>query len=51
MTWLGYEAPLWADVFNPDKSVGSDNLAKIGAQKLDGFFNGVGAAHEVGQRG
>jgi alpha-beta hydrolase superfamily lysophospholipase len=47
VTWLGYEAPQTADVLNPDKSVGSDNLAKIGAQKLDGFFNGVGAAHEV----
>jgi hypothetical protein len=47
VTWLGYEAPQTADVLNPDKSVGSDNLAKIGAQKLDGFLNGIGASHDL----
>ncbi|WP_344857353.1 alpha/beta hydrolase [Amycolatopsis ultiminotia] len=47
VTWIGYEAPQTADVLNPDKSVASDGLAKIGAQKLDGFLNGIGAAHNA----
>ncbi|PKV94086.1 alpha/beta hydrolase family protein [Amycolatopsis echigonensis] len=47
VTWIGYETPQTADVLNPDKSVASDGLAKIGAQKLDGFLNGVGAAHNA----
>jgi hypothetical protein len=47
VTWIGYEAPQTAHVLNPDKSVGSDNLAKIGAHKLDGFLNGLGASHDL----
>ncbi|WP_409184910.1 DUF6308 family protein [Amycolatopsis sp. VS8301801F10] len=47
VTWIGYEAPQTADVLNPDESVGSDNLAKIGAHKLDGFLNGLGASHDI----
>jgi hypothetical protein len=47
VTWIGYEAPQTADVLNPDKSVASDGLAKIGAQKLDGFLNGIGASHDA----
>ncbi|WP_409462444.1 alpha/beta hydrolase [Amycolatopsis sp. GA6-003] len=47
VTWIGYEALQTADVLNPDESVGSDNLAKIGAHKLDGFLNGLGASHDI----
>jgi hypothetical protein len=47
VTWIGYEAPQTSDVLNPDLSVGSDNLAKIGAHKLDGFLNGLGASHDI----
>jgi hypothetical protein len=47
VTWIGYEAPQTPDVLNPDLSVGYDNLAKIGAHKLDGFLNGIGASHDI----
>ncbi|RJQ82678.1 alpha/beta hydrolase [Amycolatopsis panacis] len=47
VTWIGYEAPQTSDVLNPDLSVGNDNLAKIGAHKLDGFLNGIGASHDI----
>ncbi|WP_020659688.1 alpha/beta hydrolase [Amycolatopsis benzoatilytica] len=47
VAWLGYEAPQNDDVINGNLSVGSDHLAQIGAKKLDGFLNGIGASHEV----
>lgn len=45
VTWMGYEAPQWDGVVDGDQSVISDHLAKVGAEKLDGFLNGLGAAH------
>jgi Alpha/beta hydrolase len=46
VTWIGYQAPQLSDVLAGSKSVASDHLAQVGAPKLDGFLNGIGAAHD-----
>ncbi|GAA4658463.1 MULTISPECIES: alpha/beta hydrolase [Amycolatopsis] len=46
VTWMGYEAPQWSDVLGGNQSVVSDHLAKVGAEKLDGFLDGLGASHD-----
>lgn len=46
VTWIGYEAPQWDGVLDTGQSVISDHQAKVGAEKLDGFLNGLGAAHD-----
>ena len=46
VTWMGYEAPQWDGVLDGDQSVASDHLARVGAEKLDGFLNGLGASHD-----
>ncbi|SFI88130.1 alpha/beta hydrolase [Amycolatopsis sacchari] len=43
--WMGYEAPQWSGVLDGNQSVISDHLARVGAEKLDGFLDGLGAAH------
>lgn len=48
VTWIGYQAPQWAET--PDvlgNSVLTDNAARAGATKLDGFLSGIGASHGV----
>ncbi|MGL6235942.1 MAG: alpha/beta hydrolase [Segniliparus sp.] len=40
IAWLGYETPQWADV----ASYATDTLAHTGADKLAGFYEGLGAA-------
>ena len=47
VTWIGYEAPQWSGLFAGSDSVASDHLATVGAAKLDGFLNGIGAAHNA----
>jgi hypothetical protein len=46
VTWIGYEAPQVSQVLDGSNSVASDHLAQVGAPKLDGFLNGIGAAHD-----
>ncbi|MGW4395467.1 alpha/beta hydrolase [Amycolatopsis nivea] len=48
VTWIGYDAPQIGEVADPSQSVAADNAAKAGAQKLDGFLNGIGASHDQG---
>jgi hypothetical protein len=49
VTWLGYDAPQTSEVGNVigGNSVVSDHAAKVGAVKLDGFLNGIGASHDA----
>jgi hypothetical protein len=48
VTWLGYDAPQTDEVGNliEGNSVLSTHAATAGAAKLDGFLNGLGAAHD-----
>jgi hypothetical protein len=47
VTWIGYEAPQWGEVGEPDHSVLAEQAARTGAAPLDGFLNGIGAAHDA----
>ncbi|MEW2506001.1 alpha/beta hydrolase [Amycolatopsis sp. NPDC047767] len=47
VTWIGYEAPQNDDILNGGKSVISGDLAQVGARKLDGFLDGIGASHDA----
>jgi hypothetical protein len=47
VTWIGYEAPQWDEIPDPGHSVVSDSAARAGATSLDGFLNGIGAAHDL----
>jgi hypothetical protein len=50
VTWIGYQAPQLSvsSLADPSTSVANDADAKVGAANLDGFLNGIGAAHDVG---
>jgi hypothetical protein len=47
VTWFGYETPQWSGALDPATSVANDEAAKVGAAKLDGFLNGIGASHDA----
>ena len=44
VTWIGYEAPQLGEVIDPNRSVGTDNLAEAGGKALNSFYTGIGAA-------
>jgi hypothetical protein len=46
VTWIGYQAPQWADVLNPGASVAGIDLATAGASQLVPFLQGIGAARD-----
>jgi hypothetical protein len=46
VTWIGYQAPQWADVLDPVKSVANIDLAEKGAAHLVPFLQGIGAARD-----
>jgi hypothetical protein len=50
VTWLGYDTPQVSEIGDviDGNSVASDHAAKVGAVKLDGFLNGLGASHDAG---
>lgn len=44
VTWMGYEAPQWNDIIEPDRSVLLRRAAQAAAPHLAGFANGMDAA-------
>ncbi len=44
VTWLGYEAPQWGEITDPDYSVVSEHQARAGGAALGGFLDGIDAA-------
>jgi hypothetical protein len=47
VAWLGYEAPQWASVWRPSRSVLTAEAAARGAVQLAAFYDGLDAAREV----
>lgn len=47
VSWLGYEAPQWADTWRPSRSVAGTEAAERGAVRLSAFYNGLDAARAV----
>ncbi len=47
VTWIGYEAPQWGEVLDPDRSVASEDQARAGGKALTGFLDGIDAARPV----
>jgi len=44
VTWMGYEAPQWDDITEPDRSVLLPRAAQVGAPHLAAFVNGLDAS-------
>ncbi|WP_409466315.1 alpha/beta hydrolase [Amycolatopsis sp. GA6-003] len=47
VTWIGYQAPQWSGIANPDQSVLTPHAAQAGGESLAKFYNGIGAGHEA----
>jgi len=50
VTWMGYEAPQWNDIIQPDRSVLLRRAAEAGAPQLARFANGLDAARAPGEQ-
>ncbi len=46
VTWIGYQAPQWADTLTPGRSVAGIDPARRGAAQLTPFLQGIGAARD-----
>lgn len=49
VTWIGYQAPQGAGIFDPSTSVASPETAESAGNSLAQFYDGIGAVHDLNQ--